>query len=181
MTFIVVVVMLLSCIFFMLNLLRHIDLGMPFDDPYMLTGDLARSSTEAFVGVSLADGRNFYHYYSVTPGESHDLMRFTIPPRVLGDILANSSAFCFGTQLQSQPNENSISFMTPFVPYESPANTETTPRPTPDYTWLTPSAGHIYKGANCNMKKGKHTNYYRIRVDESDPHFWIVWLEAYSG
>jgi hypothetical protein len=178
---IITLIMLVACGAFALNVLRHLDLGMPFGEPYMLTGDVARSSTEAYIDVSLADGRDFYHYYSVTPGESHDLMRFTVPPAVLDKILANPSTLCFGTQLQPRPNENTITFMTPVMPYKSGTTTEATARPTPDYLWLTPFAGHIYKGASCSMKKGRYTTYYRIRVDESDPQFRIVWLEVYSG
>ena len=174
--------LLIACGAFALNLLHHIDLGMPFDNSYMLTGDSARTSTEAFVGVSLTNGHDFYHYYSVTPGESHDLMRFTVSPQLLDQILGNTSIFCFGTQLQIQPYENAITFMTPVLPYKSLTPSASTPMPTPDYSWLTPSSGHTYVGASCTTtKKGRSPTYYRIRVDESDQQWRIVWLEVYSG
>ena len=163
---------------FILYLLSHADWRMFLDNQYMLTGDIARSSTEAFVGVSLADGRDFYHYYSVTPGESHDLMGFTIPPSILDKILVNSSKFCFGTQLQPQSGENVIIFMTPVLPYNPVTTPVSTAKPTADYSWLTPAPSHNYKGASCHMKNGKHTTYYKIRVDESDAQMWIVLLEV---
>ncbi len=182
MTLASVLLVILGCVAVAYYVLSHsnFDLGL-FGSPYMLTGDIARTSTEALVGVSLIDGRDFYHYYSVTPGESHDLMRFTAPPHVLGEILANPTTLCFGTQLQPQPDENSITFITPVMPYKPVTPYATTAQPTADYTWLTPSSGHIYMGATCNVKTGKKTTFYRIRVDESNSQMWIVWLEAYTG
>jgi hypothetical protein len=179
-SFLTIILIAIACVAFALNLLRHMDLGL-FDNPYMLTGDIARTSTEAYIKVSLAEGHDFYHYYSATPGESHDLMRFTAPPAVLDKILANPSILCFGTQLQPQPNENAITFMTPVLSYKPSSTTASTPLPTPDYSWLTPTVGDIYKGASCSLKKDKYTTYYRIRVDESDSLFWMVWLEVYTG
>lgn len=177
----VAIVVLISCSAIGLNWLRHIDLGLWFDSPYMLTGDIARTSTEAFVNLSLSEGCDFYHYYSVSPGETHDLMRFTVPPTVLKAILADTTALCFGTTLQPQPDESAVSFMTPVKSYQPLGTPESTPQPIPDYTWLTPAPDHHYMGANCQTKKDKHTTYYKIRVDDTDSQMWTVWLEVYSG
>lgn len=174
-------VALLGVSYFAVRLFRDGEITLSLD-PYTVSGDKAQEAVEKYLGISLEDARDFYYYYASGPGEWHMQMRFSLSPARLNEILAQSQ-LCFGVELTPNPT---VYFVTPQMPLVNtaqtltlmPAATMPTALPTLDYVWMTPPANRQYTGSHCSTEPAV---YYDLRVDQSNPERWTVWIQGYRG
>jgi hypothetical protein len=174
-------------LFYVLPRMFGAAIEMIVPEPHVLVGHQAQVAIESYVGITLADATDFYYYDYYGASDSQSQMRFAIAPARLNQILAAGS-LCFGTQLTPAPI---VFFVTPIYDLiivtsdptpnptlDAPTLVLPTPYPTLDFDWMTPPANHQYAGNHCSKPRAF---YYNIRVDQTNPQLWMVWIQGYRG